>query len=91
MKYIFLVCAEHHLFQVRYAIEHFKLDKKDVLLIIEDTDLNHAIVDKIANSDEFENFIVFESWVFKDLMLNRKRVNDFITICKKVKISGIHL
>ena len=91
MSHIFLVCAEHHLFQVRYAIDHFKLDKKDVVLIIEDTDLNHSIVNKIANSSEFENFIVFESWVFKDLILNRKRVNAFIEICQKVNISYPHI
>lgn len=81
MTYIFLIGAEHQLFQVDIAISHFKIEKKSIILIIEKVSNNHKFIGKVCNSDVYGEVIIFESWTFKDLFKNPRKHQFFINLC----------
>jgi hypothetical protein len=81
---VFLISTEHQLFQVKTAIEHFKLDTKKVLLLILAID-NDNFAQKMTGNKQYGEVIVFQNWVFKDLFLNRSKCNLFISFCEDLK------
>ena len=81
MTYIFLIGAEHQLFQVDSAISHFKVEKKSMILIIEKVSNNHKFIDKVYKSNGYGEVIIFESWTFKDLFKNPRKHQFFINLC----------
>ncbi|GEM_PF-1774336 len=83
MKNIFLIGAEHQLFQVDIAISHFRIDKESVILIIEKVSNNHNFIDKVINTNDYGEVIIFESWTFKDLFINPSKHQLFINLCKR--------
>lgn len=81
MTNIFLIGAEHQLFQVNIAITHFKIEKKNIILIIEKVSNNHKFIDKVYNSNLYGKVLIFESWTFKDLFRNPYKHHFFINLC----------
>jgi hypothetical protein len=81
MTNIFLIGAEHQLFQVDIAISHFRIEKKSIILIIEKVSNNHKFIDKVNNSNVYGEVIIFESWTFKDLFRNPYKHQFFINLC----------
>lgn len=81
MKYVFLIGAEHQLFQVNIATSHFKIEKKSLILIIEKITNNHNFIDKVINSGVYGEVIIFESWIFKDLFRNPYKHQFYINLC----------
>jgi hypothetical protein len=78
---IFLIGAEHQLFQVEYAISHFNIKKSDSFLILENIGSNSEFINKISLSKNYASILVFDSWTFKDLFFNPNKHLDFIKLC----------
>jgi hypothetical protein len=81
---VFLISTEHQLFQVKTAIEHFKLDTKKILLLILAIDSDN-FAQKMTGNRQYGEVIVFQNWVFKDLFLNRSKCRLFIAFCEDLK------
>lgn len=84
-KYIFLIGSEHQMSQVEYAKTHFNIDTKNMIIIIEKTHKNDGFITKLQKDALHWNLIIFESWVFKDLVTNRQIFKKFILICEIFK------
>jgi hypothetical protein len=84
-KNIFLIGTKHQYHQVEMAISHFNLDKKDIYLLVEDLGLDKIFHNDLKNKS-FGEVIIFKSWIFKDLIYNPERSNNFITICKEIAL-----
>ena len=81
MKFIFLISAEHQLFQVENAISNFGILRNDVVLIIEKVSNNQNFIDKHLNSKLYPKVIIFESWTFIDILKNPYKYQNFINLC----------
>ena len=84
-KYIFLIAAEHQLFQVKEAHNHFDISSSDSIIIV----LKYGptnFIENLLNNHEFPNIFVFDSWKFSDLVFNRNIPNKFIRFCEKIKV-----
>jgi hypothetical protein len=81
MKYVFLIGAEHQLFQVDIAISYFRIDTKDLILIVEKFPNNQTFIDKVNQLLIYGKVIVFENWTFIDLIKERRKHISFMDIC----------
>ena len=81
---VFLIGTEHQLFQVQIAISHFKLDTKKIFLLILAIE-NDNFAQKMKGNGQYGQVVVFQNWVFKDLLLNRSKCVAFITFCNNLK------
>jgi hypothetical protein len=86
MKYVFLIGSEHQLFQVRLAIEHYKINNDDILLVILKYGPSAFIVE-LLKQNEFRNIYIFDAWSFKDLFFKRALSNKFILFCENLHLS----
>ena len=85
MKYVFLLGAEHQLFQVRMAIVHYNINNDDILLVICKYGPS-AFVVKLLEQNEFRNIYIFDSWSFKDVFFKRALSNKFILFCENLHL-----
>ena len=84
MKYIFLVGTQHHLVQVNSAILHFKIPPNDTMLLFI-RNKGEDISKKLDKYQHLSEVKVFENWVFKDLILDRSKHREFISLINKLK------
>jgi len=85
MKHVFIVATEHHLFQVQAAIQHFSLNKDSIILVVmklPHDSINETCVKRYA---EFSKIYFFDSWVFADIALGRRKHNKFIDFCLNLR------
>ncbi|WP_222535560.1 hypothetical protein [Pedobacter polysacchareus] len=82
--FIFLIAAEHQLFQVIEAIDKYNIEADRMTLIIEDMG-DDELVRKITENTKIGKVLVFKNWVFKDIFINPSKHRNFISYCKKVR------
>lgn len=82
MKYIFLIATEHQLFQVKEAQKHFSLSKENSILLVMNVGAVSGFIERAKNNISFGEVHVFDTWIFKDLILKRKNSQKFIEFCK---------
>jgi hypothetical protein len=85
MKYIFLIATEHHLFQVKAAEKHFSLSKENMILVAMNLGDLPNFIERVKNDTSFSEVHIFDTWIFKDLLLNRNKQQKFIQYCKTLK------
>ena len=81
---VFLISTEHQLFQVKIAIEHFKLNTGQIVLIILAVE-NDNFAEKMTGNKQYGEVVVFQNWVFKDIFFNRSKCKLFIAFCEGLK------
>lgn len=85
MRYsVFLVGTEHQLFQVKRAIDKFKLINERILLVVLEVN-GESLIRKIEDEKEFDKVVVFQNWIFEDILRNRSKPNAFIKFCNQLK------
>ena len=82
MKYIFLIAAEHHFFQVEAAKKYFSLTKKNTILLVMNVGAISKFIDRVREESSFLEVHTFDTWIFKDLFFRRKPLQQFIKYCK---------
>ncbi|TKC05270.1 hypothetical protein [Pedobacter frigoris] len=83
-NYVFLIGAQHQLFQVYEAIRKYSVDSSQVTVVIEDTG-DQRVVKRAQDEEKFGEVIVFENWVFKDILLNPNKHLSYIKYCKSLR------
>ncbi len=83
--HVFLIGTEHQYFQVEEAIRHFNLNINICILIFEDTKKEYTFISKINENKKFNKIFIFNTWAFKDVILNNRNSRYFIEICNKIK------
>jgi hypothetical protein len=85
MKYIFLIGAEHQLYQVDFAISHFNVDLEDVILLVQDMESDNRLINKLVQTRTFNEIYSFPNWTFSDVICFDSKPGFFIELCKKLK------
>jgi len=86
IKYVFLISAEHQTIQFFEAVRHFKLNKRDILLMLFKVGSNINWIDKYILFDLSSKTYVFDNWTIKDLLFNRGKPKEFINIIQNLSV-----
>lgn len=77
----FIIGTEHQYAQVLHAIEYFKIDERQVILVFENLGKENKFISHLSNERKFKHFYVFDSWIFQDVIFKYNVVNKFIGLC----------
>lgn len=77
--------SEHQLFQVRIALNTFKINESNVIYFIEDTGIEKKFIQTLIESKKYSNVIVYDTWIFKDLLFKKDKYRAFIKKCYSIK------
>lgn len=84
MKFIFLIAAEHQLFQVRAAIDHFKIETSDLMLVVLEIG-DTSYIERLKASKDLGSIYIFPNWTSRSLFFNRLRFKPLIRFCQSLR------
>ena len=85
MKYVFILGSEHQTFQLDYAIKHFCIFSKDIIILIQKLNINYSLEEKVKMKYPYVEIISYLNWTFIDIFKHPTLHRSFINICHEIK------